>query len=155
MLHVFDEHQSRETAKHVSRAMCENARQGFWNGSTPPYGYMLEVKERRGNKDKKVLVPNEAEAAVVRQIFELASGASGRPMGVKNIAVHLNDRGIRRKGHRWSTGSVHVALPPFFGSPEAGVFGLLLCPHSLDHLRLEFSASCADDGLDAPPVLCS
>jgi site-specific DNA recombinase len=110
MLHVFDEHQSRETAKHVSRAMCENARQGFWNGSTPPYGYKLEVKERRGNKDKKVLVPNETEAAVVRMIFDLASGASGRPMGVKNIAVHLNDRGIRRKGHRWSTGSVHVIL---------------------------------------------
>ena len=110
IFNVFDEHQSRETAKHVSRAMCENARQGFWNGSTPPYGYGLEVKERRGNKDKKVLVPNEAEAAVVRLIFELASGASGRPMGVKNIAVHLNDRGVRRRGHRWSTGSVHVIL---------------------------------------------
>ena len=29
MLNVFDEHQSRETAKHVHRAMLENARQGF------------------------------------------------------------------------------------------------------------------------------
>jgi site-specific DNA recombinase len=110
MLHVFDEHQSRETAKHTRRAMCENARQGFWNGSSPPYGYKVEVKERRGDKDKKVLVPNEVEAAVVRQIFDLASGTSGRPMGVKNIAVYLNDRGLRRKGYRWSTGSVHVIL---------------------------------------------
>ena len=33
LLNVFDEHQSRENAKHVHRAMCENARQGFWNGS--------------------------------------------------------------------------------------------------------------------------
>ena len=37
LLHIFDEHQSRETAKHVHRAMLENARQGFWNGSRPPY----------------------------------------------------------------------------------------------------------------------
>ena len=39
LLNVFDEHQSRENAKHVHRSMCENARQGFWNGSHPPYGY--------------------------------------------------------------------------------------------------------------------
>jgi site-specific DNA recombinase len=35
VLNVFDEHQSRENAKHVHRAMLENARQGFWNGSRP------------------------------------------------------------------------------------------------------------------------
>src|SRR3546814_18853280 len=29
MLNIFDEHQSRENAKHVHRAMLENARQGF------------------------------------------------------------------------------------------------------------------------------
>jgi site-specific DNA recombinase len=39
LLNVFDEHQSRENAKHVHRAMCENPRQGFWNGSHPPFGY--------------------------------------------------------------------------------------------------------------------
>ncbi len=110
MLHMFDEHQSHETAKHVRRSMCENARQGYWNGSVPPYGYRLEVRERRGNKDKKVLVPHESEAVVVRMIFDLASGGSGRPMGVKNIAVHLNERSIDRRGHRWMTGSVHVIL---------------------------------------------
>ncbi|WP_246680410.1 recombinase family protein [Mesorhizobium sp. B2-4-13] len=29
---LFDEYQSKENAKHVLRAMNENARQGFWNG---------------------------------------------------------------------------------------------------------------------------
>ena len=53
LLNVFDEHQSRENAKHVHRAMCENARQGFWNGSHPPYGYKTKIAERRGAKDKK------------------------------------------------------------------------------------------------------
>lgn len=56
VLNVFDEHQSRENAKHVHRAMLENARQGFWNGSRPPFGYAVTVQERRGTKDKKVLV---------------------------------------------------------------------------------------------------
>jgi DNA invertase Pin-like site-specific DNA recombinase len=30
---LFDEYQSKENAKHVLRALKENARQGFWNGS--------------------------------------------------------------------------------------------------------------------------
>lgn len=56
MLNVMDEHSNRENAKHVHRAMLENARQGFWNGSRPPLGYRVEITERRGNRDKKVLV---------------------------------------------------------------------------------------------------
>jgi hypothetical protein len=83
LLNVFDEHQSRENAKHVHRAMCENARQGFWNGSHPPFGYRTQIAERRGAKDKKVLVIDDEEARVVRQIFDLASGREGRPLGVK------------------------------------------------------------------------
>jgi site-specific DNA recombinase len=33
---LFDEYQSKENAKHTLRAMMENARHGFWNGSQPP-----------------------------------------------------------------------------------------------------------------------
>lgn len=36
---LFDEYRSKENAKHTLRAMCENARQGYWNGSRPPIGY--------------------------------------------------------------------------------------------------------------------
>src|SRR3546814_11596142 len=60
MLNIFDEHQSRENAKHVHRAMLENARQGFWNGSRPPFGYRVEIAERRGSKDKKILVDRKS-----------------------------------------------------------------------------------------------
>ena len=35
---LFDEYQSKENGKHTLRAMKENARQGFWNGSRPPLG---------------------------------------------------------------------------------------------------------------------
>ena len=110
VLNVFDEHQSHENAKHVHRAMCENTRQGFWNGSTPPYGYGLVVAERRGTKDKKVLVIDESEASVVRMIFAMAIGTNGRPVGVKAIASYLNERDIRRKGRKFSTGNVYQTL---------------------------------------------
>lgn len=110
LLNVFDEHQSRENAKHVHRAMCENARQGFWNGSYAPYGYKIEVAERRGNKDKKALVVDEEEARIIRLIFGMATGVNGRPVGVKAIATYLNERGLLRRGRRFSTGGVHDLL---------------------------------------------
>jgi len=110
IVNVFDEYQSKENAKHTHRSMLENARQGFWNGSRPPYGYGVEIAERRGSKDKKVLVIDEAEARVVRMIFDMASGTEGRPMGVKAIATWLNERGILRRGRRFTTGGVHDIL---------------------------------------------
>ena len=35
---IFDEYTSRENGKNVIRAMRESAKQGFWNGTTPPLG---------------------------------------------------------------------------------------------------------------------
>ena len=110
LLNVFDEHQSRENAKHVHRAMSENARQGFWNGARPPFGYMVRVAERRGNKDKKILAINEQEAPIVTAIFDKALGVDGRPMGVKNIALWLTGQGLTRRGVSFSTGSVYEIL---------------------------------------------
>lgn len=110
VLNVFDEHQSRENAKHVHRAMLENARQGFWNGSRPPFGYGIKIQERRGTKDKKVLVLQEDEARIMRLIFSLAVGTEGRPVGVKAIATYLNERSITRRGRRFSTGGIHDLL---------------------------------------------
>jgi DNA invertase Pin-like site-specific DNA recombinase len=53
---LFDEYQSKENAKHTLRAMKENARQGFWNGSLPPIGYrIVEAAEQHGHCTKKTL----------------------------------------------------------------------------------------------------
>ena len=110
---LFDEYQSKENAKHTLRAMKENARQGFWNGSLPPIGYRIVGGERRGQKTKKTLEIDPFQAETVRLIFRLAregDGASG-PMGIKSIAKHLNACGIRtRDGGRWGTGAVHKVL---------------------------------------------
>src|SRR5579864_783644 len=75
---------SAENAKHTSRTMLENARQGFWNGSRPPFGYRAVEAERRGQKIKKQLEIDDREAATVRQIFKLfleGDGTKG-PMGI-------------------------------------------------------------------------
>jgi len=109
---LFDEYQSKENAKHTLRAMKENARQGFWNGSPPPYGYEAVEAEKRGDKIKKRLAIKESEAHVVRMIFDLYQrGTNGSPMGVKAIASHLNITGHRfRDGARFSTGLVYRML---------------------------------------------
>jgi DNA invertase Pin-like site-specific DNA recombinase len=96
ILGSFDEYQSRENAKHTLRAMQENARQGFWNGAQPPFGYRIAAAEKRGHKTKKVLAIDETEAAVVRRIFDVALGRTGLPLGVKAIVNKLNEDACRR-----------------------------------------------------------
>ncbi|MDD4937129.1 MAG: recombinase family protein [Acidiphilium sp.] len=110
---LFDEYQSKENAKHVMRALKENARQGFWNGSLPPIGYRVVAAEQRGAKTKKKLEIDPLHADTVRLIYRLAlegDGATGQ-MGVKNIVSYLNSRRIfTRDGGRWGIGQVHRIL---------------------------------------------
>src|SRR5260370_2608763 len=68
---LFDEYQSKENSKHTQRAMLENARQGYWNGSIAPFGYRAVDTEAVGNRGplKRRLEVDPAEAATVRQIY--------------------------------------------------------------------------------------
>ncbi|GAA3908878.1 recombinase family protein [Sphingomonas limnosediminicola] len=112
ILSKFDEYQSAETAKHVRRSMIANARDGFWNGSIPPLGYKVVIAERRGDKDKKVLAVDEAEAPLVRRIFSLyleGDGASG-PLGIKKIVSWLNARNYSYRGKPFHVSNVDVVL---------------------------------------------
>ena len=110
---LFDEYQSKENAKHVIRALKENARRGFWNGSLPPIGYRVVAAEQRGAKVKKKLEIDPLHAETVRLIYRLAlhgDGAKGQ-MGVKNIVSYLNrNRIFTRDGGRWGIGQVHRIL---------------------------------------------
>ncbi len=110
ILGSFDQYQSAETAKHTLRAMQENARQGFWNGSLPPYGYRVIDGEKRGTKVKKRLAIEESEAAIVRDIFALALGQRCLPLGVKAIASRLNAAGLRFRGKPFHIAGVHRIL---------------------------------------------
>lgn len=110
---LFDEYQSRENAKHVLRAMKENARQGFYNGARVPLGYRTEESEKRGVRVKKKLAVDPAEAETVRLIFRLyrhGDGQSG-PLGVKQVVSWLNERGYRtRLGARFGVATLHNIL---------------------------------------------
>src|SRR5207237_4541606 len=98
----------------LARATRTNARQGFWNGALPPIGYrIVEASEQRGHRTKKTLEIDPVQAETVRLIYRLAregNGSSG-PMGVKSIAKHLNESGIRtRDGGRWGLSAVTKVL---------------------------------------------
>ena len=110
ILVTFDAYQSRENGKHTSRAMKENARQGFWNGSLPPFGYHTVEAGRRGEKLKKALAVLETEAAVVRRIFAMYLGLEGRQYGVKAIASQLNAEGVTYRGKPFAISNVHRIL---------------------------------------------
>ncbi len=122
---LFDEYQSKENAKHVTRALKENARQGFWNGSLPPVGYRVVDAEQRGAKTKKKLEIDPLHADTIRLIYRLAlegDGDSGQ-MGVKAIVKYLNAKGIfTRDGGRWGIGQVHRVLTrrTYIGEHEWG-----------------------------------
>ncbi len=113
LIGVFDEHTSREISKNTTRAMRELAKQGFWNGATPPLGYKIVEAEHRGQKIKKKLDIDDVEAETVRLIFRLyleGDGTTG-PLGVKETTKWLNSHGYRtRRGSTFGVGPVHKIL---------------------------------------------
>ena len=110
ILVAFDAYTSKEIGKHTARAMKENARQGFWNGSRTPFGYEVIVAEQRGAKAKKRLAINEPEAAIVRRIFGLYRGVEGLQHGVKAIVSKLNGSGVTFRGKPFMISNVHRIL---------------------------------------------
>ena len=113
MIGIFDEYTSRENGKNVTRAMRESAKQGFWNGTTPPLGYRIVAAERRGSKVKKRLEIDPVEAELVRLIFRLYAEGDGRsgPLGVKETTKWLNEHGYRtRRGSTFGVGPLHRIL---------------------------------------------
>lgn len=113
IINLFDEHQSKENSKHTSRAMKENARQGYFNGSKPPFGYdaiATEAKASRGRNKKKLEI-NESEADLVKTIYHLyLNGDQGKSLGVKEIAMYLNKNKLTMRGKLWGMQKIHKVL---------------------------------------------
>lgn len=109
---VFDEYQSKENGKHTLRAMRENARQGFFNGSRPPVGYRTVEVQLPGNKGRKrQLVVEESESVAVNQIFRwYLHGERGQELGLYGIASRLNAQGILIRGRQWTKGRIYEVL---------------------------------------------
>ena len=86
-----DQYESDINAFHTLRGMKENAGRGYFNGSTPPFGYKVEKAEDVRGNIKSKLVPDEDEAAVVRRMFDLyVNGLNGRQIGTKRLTEILS-----------------------------------------------------------------
>lgn len=120
---LVDEISSSENSKHVKRTQKENARRGFFNGSKPPYGYKaIETKTIGHTGYRKILVEDEAESAIVREIFDLYEGVGEMTsMGMKKIVEHLNAKCLCR-GQLWRVQKVQKILsdPVYTGVYEFG-----------------------------------
>ena len=108
MFNLHDELSSALNGLHTLRAMKENARQGFFNGSNPPFGFCTVATDNKGNSgNKKRLRIDQAETNLVKKIFSLyINGIHSKIAGCKTIASHLNKQGITRRGKKWSTSTV-------------------------------------------------
>ncbi len=109
---VFDEYQSKENGKHTLRAMQENARQGFFNGSTPPFGYRTVEQATQGRRGpKKRLELDPAEARLVKQVFGFyLHGQNGHPLGLHGLVSYLNAQGLTVRGKPWTRSRLHELL---------------------------------------------
>lgn len=104
MLSSFAEMERGTIIDRVKMGMTQRAKQGKWNGGVV-FGY---------DNINKELVINESEAAIVKEIFELAS----RGHGYKRITGELNRKGYKTKRKKeFSIGSVKGILenPVYIG----------------------------------------
>jgi len=84
MLEAMAEYYSLNLADEVKKGMTEKAERGGYQ-TTPPFGYKMENKK---------LVIVEEEAKFIRLIFEKYSS---REMGMRALAIYINDLGVRTK----------------------------------------------------------
>ena len=90
--------------RRIQRGRIASAKEGKFLGSAPPYGY----NKVRINGDKGyTLAPNENEAPVVKQIFEMYTNGAGMEI----IARHLDSLGIiPRYRSTWSKSTISDIL---------------------------------------------
>lgn len=100
MFEMMDEQRSRDTSKDTRRSLIHNAQQGYWVSGLAPFGYVSQPAP--DNPRRRKLVPNEAEAALAREVFQLR--ATG--IGAKAIADRFNAKGIRYRNRPWTKACV-------------------------------------------------
>jgi DNA invertase Pin-like site-specific DNA recombinase len=85
---------SKAVSKNVTRSMIARAKEGYWPGSIPAYGYRAE-----GPKARKVLVPVEPQAGWVRWLFETYAAHGG---SLNVLALYLEEHGAPPPRKGWT-----------------------------------------------------
>ena len=95
------------TKKIMARGRLLSVQQGNFIGTKPPYGYDKDII-MEGKKKCHTLKINEAEANVVRMVFDMYVN---KDMGRVNIAHHLNELGVpTRTGALWTQDTLKTML---------------------------------------------
>lgn len=95
------------TKKILNRGRLLSVSQGNYVGNTPPYGYD-KTFVTEGKRKCPILVPNKAEADVVRMMFDLYVN---KDMGCTNICKKFDEMGIKPpKGDYWSPAAMTKML---------------------------------------------
>lgn len=100
ILELFDEFASRQIAADTRRSMIRAAKNGFWGGGHPPYGYR-SVPAHDDPKRRRLEVVTE-ESALVERIFKMRADG----IGAKTIAKTLTNSGYGNRFRKWSKTTV-------------------------------------------------
>ncbi|MCR3923301.1 MAG: recombinase family protein [Firmicutes bacterium] len=101
MLEVISEFYNMNLSAETRKGMVENAKRGYHNGGSPPYGYRIgKIKDGRGNDKSVWVVGPDEEVNTVRRIYDLYVRQNKGYRAIVNI---LNDEGVPSgKGKKWS-----------------------------------------------------
>lgn len=114
------EAESVNTSLRVKAKMRQMAERGVWTGGRAPFGFRVRDGGKQPNGDRLSLEINDAEAAVVREVFRLYLDEE---IGSVTIAARLNEQGARRRnGGLWHDTDVRELLknPAVAGRPAYG-----------------------------------
>ena len=99
LFECIDQYESEVNGLRTSAAMREAVRHGFFPGAMAPYGYRKIGVTTETGAARHVLVPEEHEASVVRELYQLYVAE----VGAMSVARVLNQRGHwYRRGKMWS-----------------------------------------------------
>ncbi|MNW41899.1 hypothetical protein D3C74_190540 [compost metagenome] len=109
MLEVISEFFNANLATEVRKGMTQNAKQGYNNGGTPPYGYRTEHIAMGNQKTKSVWVPGPREEVdLIRWIFNQYAFEN---KGYHKIASALNEQKVpTQKGGTWSGSTIRAII---------------------------------------------
>ncbi|MBK8995702.1 MAG: recombinase family protein [Myxococcales bacterium] len=102
MFELIDQLESEQIGRRTRAGMRQNAVNGFWNGSRPPFGFRAVPVPGPGGKPKRKLQVEPAQAELVGRVFALYLAHNG----AVEVAKRLNASGAPYRGKLWDRDKV-------------------------------------------------
>ncbi len=102
MFELIDQLESEQIGRRTRAGMRQNAINGYWNGSAPPFGFRAVQVPGPGGKAKRKLQVDPSEAELVGRVFALYLANNG----AVEVARQINASGARYRGRLWDRDKV-------------------------------------------------